>query len=94
MVRTSAAPSGATQENCSASSSTIWRQAASASSRKVVKAPLLGRSAGISAVASHWPLTKRNRSSWGRTEVSVCAVSSTPARTASVAGELLAGWER
>jgi len=32
-------------------------------------------------VASHPPLTKRNRSSWGRIEESLVAVSRTPART-------------
>ena len=46
--------------------STIDRTFFSASSNSVMKAPAVARSAGMSVVRSHGPLTCRNRSSWTR----------------------------
>ena len=65
----------------SRSSSPTW---ASASRARSMKPPTLGRSRGISAVASHRPFTWPNRSSWTRIDASRCSSSSSvPGRRSS-----------
>ena len=55
----------------SAHSSMIARKSFSACSASMTNAPKTGRSGGMTAVASQLPLTNRNRSSCGRTFLSM-----------------------